>query len=295
MKNKYYEPPKENTFYFKRGFSVVIPASQAYLESMEEFIELNGKRVNKADVDWNKPENASRLYELTNHHTLYSKFGERYNKIVVKSWNDFMNSEVFYDEKPSGKIKDLETFEITDIAHSINSICPNGFEMYPLQIGINEKQIVDIKILDHFCFGDTLYVLNHDDNKIYNKNEFIDYIKELSVDYPYVADKYRNMTLHKMINIDSDYKLFKINYMDSVFFEDEFYIHNTTGLVITKEKKMIDQCVIGDKTLSEVVLKDYRESLKNKVNSDIVKSVFDKYENSTNNRRKKGNRHANNI
>ncbi|MVC40027.1 hypothetical protein D6V26_20820 [Vibrio cholerae] len=97
-----------------------------------------------------------------------------------------------------------------------------------------------------------------------------------------------------MKNIDSDYKLFKINYMDSVFFEDEFYIHNTTGLVITKEKKMIDQCVIGDKTLSEVVLKDYRESLKNKVNLDIVKSVFDKYDNSTNNR-KKGNRHANNI
>lgn len=294
MKNKYYEPPKENTFYFKRGFTVAIPASQAYLESMEEFIEMDGNRVNKADVDWNKPENASRLYELTNHHTLYSKFGERYNKIVVKSWNDFMNSEVFYDEKPSGKIKDLETFEITDIAHSINSICPNGFEMYPLFIGINEKQIVDTKILDHFCFGDTLYILNHDDNKIYNKSEFIDYIKELSVDYPYVADKYRNMTLHKMKNIDSDYKLFKINYMDSVFFEDEFYIHNTTGLVITKEKKMIDQCVIGDKTLSEVVLKDYRESLKNKVNSDIVKSVFDKYDNSTNNR-KKGNRHANNI
>ncbi|EHZ2727071.1 hypothetical protein L7E35_004667 [Vibrio parahaemolyticus] len=279
MTKIYYEPPKDKTIYFKIGFCGAVPASEAYLKSMDDFIIMDGKRVNKADVDWNKPENASRLYELTNHDTLHSKFGERYNKIVVKSWNDFMNSEVFYDEKPIGKIKDLETFEIAELSEAINnSIANNGFDSYAMRVGLSEKEIVEARFIDHFRFRDSLYILDHDENKVYNEQEFKDHIKELSISYPYVANKYRNMTLHKMQNHNPDYKLFQMNYKDSVFFEDEFYIHNTTGLVITKQKQMIDNCLINGKKLSDIILEDYRDSQKNKVNSEVLNSVIKKHE-----------------
>lgn len=278
-KRKFVQPPSEKDFYYSCHFCVAVPMSEALYNCLDEVIEIDGKKVRKEDVDWSKEENRTRLASLVDSDYLYSKYGNKTYRISVKSWNDFTNAEVYYDEKLEGKVKDLEWYQISEMAETLKRFSDCELKTYDLEFGISDKQIVSTRRLDYFYIADSLYVVNQEDNVLYTEKEFRAYLEELRQEHPYVAGKYRNLTLHKMKNIDNDYKLFKMSFADSDFSEDEFFIHTPSGTVLNKDKQSIDNCVIGDKSLSELVLADYRACLVNKLDSDVLNRFVEKHSN----------------
>ncbi|MBY8087783.1 hypothetical protein KW496_19470 [Vibrio fluvialis] len=280
-KRKFVQPPTEKDFYYGCNFSLAVPLSKALYDCLEEVIEIDGKKVRKEDVDWSKEENRTRLASLVDSDYLYSKYGEKHYRISVKSWNDFQNAEVYYDEKFQCNVNDLEWYEISEMLDELRHHSDCELKYYDLEFGISEKQIVSKRHLDYFYIADSLYVVNQEDNVLYTEKEFRAYLEELRQEHPFVAGKYLGLTLHKMKNIDNDYKLFKMNFADSGFSEDEFFIHTPSCTVLNKDKQSIDKCVIGDKSLSELVLADYRACLVNKLDSDVLNHFIEKHSEKT--------------